>query len=257
LKETFSMKLLDVPLFPLELVLFPQMVLPLRIFESRYHLMINECLKNNAPFGVVLLQEGDSVQEGRLHPEAPKPFTVGTLARITEVARLEEGALLITTVGSERFRLLEYRNEKPYMTGDIEIWPDQPEELEPGVLQQTVSRVRLVFEQYLRILMELAGKPVQNLELPAEAEALSFLVPNWLYISTQGKQKLLEAPGLSSRLEKELQLLETETNFFEKIKSKANQPDTFEVDPNPPEETENMTWREAYLYNLRDRFSSN
>jgi hypothetical protein len=251
------MKLLDVPLFPLELVLFPQMVLPLRIFESRYHLMINECLKNNAPFGVVLLQEGDSVQEGRLRPEAPRPFTVGTLARITEVARLEDGAMLITTVGSERFRLLEYRTEKPYMTGDIEIWPDQPEELGPGVLQQTISKIRLVFEEYLRILMELAGKPVQNLELPAETAALSFLVPNWLYISTQGKQKLLEAPGLNSRLEQELQLLETETNFFQKIKTKANQPDTFEVDPSPPEETENMTWREAYLYNLRDRFSSN
>lgn len=251
------MKLLDVPLFPLELVLFPQMVLPLRIFETRYRLMINECLKNNTPFGVLLLQVGDSVQEGRLQAKAPKPFNVGTLARITEVSQLEDGSLFITTVGTERFRLLEYRNNKPYMTGDIEIWPDQPEELEPDVLQETVARVKPVFEKYLIILMELAGKRIQVLEVPTEAEALSFLIPNWLYISTPDKQNLLEAPGLRARLEKELQLLETETTFFQKIKAKSNQTIPPEVDPNPPEETENMTWKEAYLYNLRDRFSPN
>jgi Lon protease-like protein len=248
------MKLLDVPLFPLEVVLFPQMVLPLKIFETRYRLMVNECLKNNAPFGVLLLEAGDSVQEGRLQAEPAQPFKVGTLARITEVAQLEEGALLITTVGTERFRLLEYRNEKPYMTGDIEIWPDQAEELEADVIQETVSRVRLVFEQYLRVLMELAGKRIQSLDIPDEAEVLSFLVPNWLYISTQDKQTLLEAPGLRTRLESELQLLETEITFFQKIKAKSNQANSPETTPG---ESDEAGWKEAFSYNLRDRFSSN
>ncbi len=251
------MKLLDIPLFPLELVLFPQMVLPLRIFEARYRLMINECLKNNTPFGVLLLQEGDSVQEGRFQVEPAQPFNVGTLARITEVAQLEEGGMLITTVGTERFRLLEYRNDKPFMTGDIEIWPDddQPEELEADVLQETVSRVKLVFEQYLRILMGMAGKRIQTLDIPDEADMLSFVVPNWLYISTQDKQMLLEAPGLRTRLETELQLLETETNFLKNIKAKTNQPATPEA-PSPGE-TNEAAWKESNLYNLRDRFSSN
>ena len=252
------MKLLDVPLFPLELVLFPQMVLPLKIFESRYRQMISECLKNDTPFGVVLLQEGDSVQEGRLLAEPARPFRVGTLARIIEVSQLEEGMLLIKTVGTERFRLLEYRNDKPYMTGDIETWPDQPEELEGGVIQETVTRVRLIFEQYLRILMEMAEKRIQSLDIPEEAEVLSYLVPNWLYISTQEKQKLLEAPGLRSRLESELHLLETETTFFQKIKSKSKSKQSA-----PPEEvvsaeeTEANGWQETYKYNLRDRFSAN
>lgn len=250
------MKLLDIPLFPLELVLFPQMVLPLRIFEARYRLMINECLKNNTPFGVVLLQEGDSVQEGRLQAEPARPFKVGTLARITEVAQLEEGAMLITTVGTERFRLLEYRNDKPYMTGDIEIWPDQPEELEAGVIQETVARVKLVFKQYLRILMEMAGKRIQALDIPDEAEMLSFLVPYWLYISTQDKQMLLEAPGLRARLETELQILEDETSFFQKIKAKTNQPEAT-PEATPSDEIDETAWKDTNSYNLRDRFSSN
>lgn len=248
------MILKDVPLFPLELVLFPQMALPLRIFEVRYRQMINECIENDAPFGVVLLQSGDSVQEGHLQPEAPEPFKVGTLARITEVSHLEEGGMMITTVGTERFRLLEYRTDRPYMTGDIELWPDEPEELEPGVLQETASRVTLVFEKYLRILMELAGKRIQSLDIPAEAEMLSFLIPNWLYITAQDKQMLLEAPGLRIRLENELHLLEAETAFFEKIKAKATKPHAAK---NNPAEGGEALWKETDSYDLRDRFSAN
>ena len=244
----------DVPLFPLELVLFPQMALPLRIFEARYRLMISECIQNNTQFGVILLHSGDSVQEGRLEPEAPKPFKVGTLARITEVSRLEDGGMMITTVGTERFHLLEYRTDQPYMTGDIELWPDEPEELEPGVLQETVSRLTLAFEQYLRILMELAGKRIRSLDIPTEADVLSFLVPNWLYISAHDKQQLLEAPGLRLRLENELQILETETAFFEKIKAKATRPETAE---NKPGEGGEAFWKENNSYDLRNRFSAN
>jgi Lon protease-like protein len=248
------MILKDVPLFPLELVLFPQMALPLRIFEARYRQMISECIEEDKPFGVVLLQSGDSVLEGRLQPEAPEPFKVGTLARITDVSHLEDGGMMITTVGTERFHLLEYRTDRPYMTGDIELWPDEPEELEPGVLQETASHVTLVFERYLRILMELAGKRIQSLDIPTEADVLSFLVPNWLYISAQDKQLLLEAPGLRIRLENELHILETETAFFDKIKAKATQPGTAE---NNPGEAGEAFWKETDSYDLRNRFSAN
>lgn len=248
------MILKDVPLFPLELVLFPQMVLPLRIFEARYLQMINECIRDDKPFGVVLLQSGDSVQEGRLQPKEPRPFKVGTLARITEVAQLEGGGMMITTVGTVRFHLREYRTERAYMTGDIELWPDEPEELDEGVLQETVSRVTLVFEQYLRILMELAGKRIQSLDIPTEGEVLSFLVPNWLYISAQDKQLLLEAPGLRIRLENELHILENETAFFEKIKARATQPPDNE---NNPGERGEVLWKETNPYDLRNRFSAN
>lgn len=252
------MKMLDVPLFPLELVLFPQMVLPLKIFEARYRLMISECLKNDAPFGVVLLQSGDSVLEGRAEAEPPRPSMVGTLARISEVSRLEDGdgMLLITTVGTERFRLLEYRNDKPYMTGDIETWPDESEDMEEGVIEDTVGRVRLVFEQYLRLLMDMAGKRIQSLDIPADPAALSFLVPNWLHISVNDKQKLLEAPGQRSRLETELQILEAETAFFQKIKARSGQPGAAE-EGGFASEDEDATWKTTRNYDLRNRFSSN
>jgi hypothetical protein len=79
-------------------------------------------------------------------------------------------------------------------------------------------------------------------------------VPNWLYISAQDKQLLLEAPGLRIRLENELHILETETAFFDKIKAKATQPGTAE---NNPGETGEAFWKETDSYDLRNRFSAN
>ena len=159
------MRMFDVPIFPLNTVLFPQMVLPLHIFEQRYRLMISECLKNNTPFGVVLLQDGDEVQEMEESNQA-RPSAVGTLARITEVAKLDDGRMLLTTVGTERFRLMEYRSDKPYMTGDIEIWSDEP--VDQNQVQTELAEIRDLFQSYLKILMELAGKQIQGLEIPDE-----------------------------------------------------------------------------------------
>ncbi len=215
------MRMTDVPLFPLGTVLFPQMILPLQIFEQRYRLMINECLKNNTPFGVVLLQEGDEVQEGRDETEPARPCAVGTLARITEVVKSPDGRMLLTTVGTERFRLMEYRNDKPYMTGDIEIWPDETSG--ENSLEPEVSQVRAAFEVYLKILMDLAGKEIQGLEIPNEPDVLSYLVPNWLQISLSDKQRLLEAATIYERLRAERQILEAESQFLGKIKEKADQ----------------------------------
>ena len=73
----------ELPLFPLNVVLFPGMVLPLHIFEPRYRLMIRRCIEQGSPFGVVLVQP-DSVQ-GEEHP-----YQIGTLAHIMTADRGQE-----------------------------------------------------------------------------------------------------------------------------------------------------------------------
>ncbi len=91
------------PLFPLKTVLFPDGVLPLRVFETRYVDMIRERMKAGAPFGVVAIRSGSEVGQ------AAEPYHVGTLAHIAEWDMPDFGVLLLSTRGGERFRIIETR----------------------------------------------------------------------------------------------------------------------------------------------------
>ncbi len=249
------MRLNDIPLFPLNSVLFPQMVLPLVIFEPRYRLMINECLKNDVPFGVVLLQTGDEVQEGQAGalPAPARPCAVGTLARITEVTRLDDGRLMLSSVGTERFRLIEYHTEKSYMTGDIELWPDGASDRQQ--IEVEGHEVRRAFKRYLQVLIELAGKQIQSFDLPDDPAILSNLVPNWLYVDLPEKQRLLEIENPYSRLLAEKEILQTETQFFMQIKDKAAEQGW--TGQTPPEMPDLPPMPGAANYNPGSRFSPN
>ena len=89
------------PLFPLRTVLFPGGVLPLKVFEQRYVDMTKDCLKDDRPFGVCLIVEGDEV--AREGASAPKVSSIGTTARITNWDMPQLGILHVATVGGGRF----------------------------------------------------------------------------------------------------------------------------------------------------------
>lgn len=91
------------PLFPLNTVLFPDGILPLKVFEARYIDMVRACMKGELPFGVVLIKSGSEVGE------AAEPEMVGTLARITRWDMEDLGVLLLRTQGGERFRIQDTR----------------------------------------------------------------------------------------------------------------------------------------------------
>ena len=111
---------MQVPLFPLNTVLFPCGPLPLRIFEARYLDMIGECMKNDTPFGVLLIREGAETGPA-------KTFDVGTLARITDWYQGSDGLLGVTAVGDTRFRLLSSNTRSDGLNlGEIEVLPDSP-----------------------------------------------------------------------------------------------------------------------------------
>ncbi|MBP0588895.1 LON peptidase substrate-binding domain-containing protein [Paraburkholderia sp. LEh10] len=100
--------LADVPLFPLHTVLFPDGLLPLKIFEARYLDMARDCLRDETSFGVCLLKSGAEVAQ----PDEPAvPEAVGCLAKIDVCDVDEFGMLLIRARGTERFRLLSHRVE--------------------------------------------------------------------------------------------------------------------------------------------------
>ena len=109
---------MNVPLFPLNTVLFPGGPLPLRIFEARYLDMISDCMKKDVPFGVLLIREGQEAGPASTHE-------VGTLAKIVDWYRGSDGLLGVTAMGTQRFRLLSAdRQDDGLNVGEIELLPD-------------------------------------------------------------------------------------------------------------------------------------
>lgn len=121
---------MQVPLFPLRTVLYPEGPLPLRIFEPRYLDMVSECLKNDRPFGVLLIRAGSETGPAIT-------YSTGTLAKIIDWYQGSDGLLGITAVGQQRFRLLHTERRKNNLdVGRIRILPENknvplPEEMKP------------------------------------------------------------------------------------------------------------------------------
>jgi len=110
----------QVPLFPLNTVLFPGGPLPLRIFEPRYLTMVSDCVQQDSPFGVLLIRNGNETGLATTHE-------VGTLARITDWYQGSDGLLGVTAVGLQRFRVISSLREANGLNiGNIEVLPDEP-----------------------------------------------------------------------------------------------------------------------------------
>src|SRR5215471_15417530 len=105
---------MDIPLFPLpNLVLFPNIVVPLHIFEERYKSMINSCVERDEPFGLVLLRSGaEDESEESIH-------RVGVTARVVEVERLDQGRMNILCEGESRFRIVRFTQQTPFWKGSV------------------------------------------------------------------------------------------------------------------------------------------
>lgn len=201
-------------LFPLNAVLFPNQALPLHIFEERYKLMINTCLAQEKPFGVVLIYSGDEVGESAI------PHPVGTLARIINWEWLPDGRMNILTIGERRFRIVEYVDfDLPYLVGAVEYWDEEPADAPD--LPKLMSSVGDNFVDYLTLIMSLADQalPVSQLKLPDHPSTLSFHIASNLQIDMNEKQELLEEPSALSRLQRELALLRREEGFLQRLVS--------------------------------------
>src|SRR5947209_3822819 len=124
------------PLFPLEqVVLFPGMSLPLRIFEERYKVMIGACQVTDQIFGVVLIRSG-------LEVGAPaEPERVGCTARMVRIDRMPDGRMNILTVGEQRFRLMGPARLMPegYLVGDVELLSELPSAIVAADLLTSVT----------------------------------------------------------------------------------------------------------------------
>lgn len=190
---------MELPLFPLQTVLFPGMALPLHIFEERYRLMIGRCLERNEPFGVVLIREGVEVGGPAV------PFDIGTTARIVHTQRLEDGRMNLLTVGVRRFRAGPLTQVEPYLVAEIELLDDADADAE-GV-RETAQQVAALFAEYYRMSLALSDQWVSEVALPTRPGAVADYVAGRLDVDNAVKQEILETLSVARRLEMELDLL--------------------------------------------------
>ncbi len=116
------------PLFPLGVVLFPGMALPLHVFEERYRLMMAACLETDRSFGVTLIKEGQEVGDPAV------PFDVGTLAHIAKIQRLPDGRMNLIAVGQQRFRIIDEPRPIPYLVAQVRMLPASHDTAEASLM---------------------------------------------------------------------------------------------------------------------------
>lgn len=200
---------MELPLFPLNSVLFPGMPLTLHIFEERYQIMINECIDNDTPFGVVQIEEGLEA----LGPLA-KPRAIGTTAHITEVQRLPFGRLNISAVGRDRFKINDYYidEEKGYMVGKVDLIPIDESNMDQ--VQRDARRLRIYFERYLDARQQAGQLQFKRDQIPTEYRALAFLSAFILDNDTIDKQSLLEVDSAQELVQQLIQVYQREALFM-------------------------------------------
>ncbi|HUL34292.1 MAG TPA: LON peptidase substrate-binding domain-containing protein [Candidatus Eisenbacteria bacterium] len=176
-----------IPLFPLNVVLFPGEQLPLHIFEARYRRMVRECLDAESPFGVLL-----AVDDGITR--------VGCTAEILEVVkRYPDGRMDIVTVGRDPFRIVELFNDDPLLEGCVDYLEDRDSSIESQTQHQLVE----LFETCHTLLFESLPRDLDQVQ----NGQISFAVASTLPIDLLWKQQILELRSESDRQDRLLRYL--------------------------------------------------
>jgi Lon protease-like protein len=174
----------ELPLFPLNTVLFPGMPLNLHIFEDRYTRMIQGCIESSNPFGVVMIKHGLEA-----HGPLAEPYDIGCTARIIEVEPLSEGRMNIVALGQKRFRILSINDQNSYLVGKVELYPLEASDKE--ILTRTGKRLRPWVKRYMDILSQVSEVNLEVEHLPNDPLALAYLAAVLLQVPPTLKQPLL------------------------------------------------------------------
>lgn len=171
------------PLFPLDIVLFPKMVLPLHIFEERYKEMIGECLRSKVPFGVLYTHGGTTAR-------------VGCLAEILKVLKkYDDGRMDLLAQGSDRFEILHFDTSASYLRGWSEAFADRAGAEPPD--RKAVRQLLELFRETARILKR---SEAEKVGIAPGYQGLSFQIAGGFPLPKTVKQRVLEGRSETERV---------------------------------------------------------
>ena len=186
------------PIFPLSLVAFPGLNVPLHIFEERYRALVRDLLALPDPaerlFGIVTIREGYEVG----NHEARSMYRTGCLVRLTEVEPYADGRYDVVAVGMRRVRVVATDTGAPYLRAEVEPL-DTDEGLSPDTAREA-ARALALFGDYRSAVSALRGDDVMTGALPRDPEMLSYVLASTCSLTVPERQQLLESPGTADRL---------------------------------------------------------
>ncbi|GAB2989088.1 LON peptidase substrate-binding domain-containing protein [Nocardioides montaniterrae] len=204
----------EIPMFPLNTVLFPGVTLPLRVFEDRYRALVEHLLEIDDPaervFGSVGIREGYEVGDHG----AQSLFRVGVRLQLTEVERRRDGTYDVVAVGRDRIRLDRLDPSDAYPRGSVDVLP----ELDRPVTQHVVDKARATFSAYRLVMADIAADPYDG-DLPQDPTYLSWTLAACAPLPMAERQSLLEADDPEERLILVTDLLRSELRAMNVIPS--------------------------------------
>ncbi|CAH8313424.1 unnamed protein product [Eruca vesicaria subsp. sativa] len=194
----------ELPLFPLPLVLFPGAILPLQIFEFRYRIMMQTLLDSDLRFGVVY---SDAV--------SGTAAEVGCVGEVVKHERLVDDRFFLICKGQERFRVTNLVRTKPYLVGEVTWLEDRPSGEEN--LDALAGEVEVLMKEVIRLSNRLNGKgekEVQDLRRNQFPTPFSFFVGSTFEGAPREQQALLELEDTAARLKRERETLRNTLNYL-------------------------------------------
>ena len=189
----------ELPLFPLpDVVLFPQQLLPLHIFESRYRMLLQTVLETDKRFGIV-----------RINPETGEMAEIGCCAEVLQHQTTEDGRSYVVTLGQQRFRVLNVTRETPFRSAMVSWMEDEPvkDHAELNTLRDKVSSA---LKDVFSLTAKLQGRePELPDDLPDLPRELSFWIGAHLdNRAAPEQQTLLELSDTNERLKRQFEMLD-------------------------------------------------
>jgi uncharacterized protein len=183
------------PLFPLNAVLFPNMILPLHIFEERYRTLVRRRIEADPMFGVVLTRQGREVGD------EPEIHLIGTAASLVEAVRHDDGRYHLAMRGGRRFRVLDGNWQERYLTGVVE-WIDsaEPRSEQAEAVQRLGESVVQAFNEYLDVLEQATGTRIERPAPEGDAVAAGYAICSMMPFDVAQRQRLLEIVEPEARL---------------------------------------------------------
>ncbi|HYO40579.1 MAG TPA: LON peptidase substrate-binding domain-containing protein [Nocardioidaceae bacterium] len=191
----------QLPLFPLNTVVFPGVTVPLHVFEDRYRALVHHLLtisdRSMRLFGIVAIREGYEV--GRIRTAWTQSLhRVGCVVQLTSVERYQDGRFDIEVVGRQRMRLGGVDSSGSYLVGDVETLSEPtPKGSDPA---HEAARTLGAFEEYRRRLSDLRGGEVLDGAMPRDPEYLSYSLAATCLLTLQERQTMLETDSALDRL---------------------------------------------------------
>ena len=189
----------ELPLFPLpDVVLFPQQLLPLHIFESRYRMLLQSVLETDQRFGII-----------RIDPNTGDMAEIGCCAEVLQHQTTDDGRSYIVTLGQQRFRLLNIARETPFRTGMVS-WIEDENTNDPESLDELSRTVSEALKDVVTLTGKLQGQDVSLPDdLPDLPRELSYWIGAHLDTRAAGEQQaLLELTDTRERLHRQFEMLD-------------------------------------------------